>query len=142
MKVFFDTSSLFKLYHREAGTDELIQLFSGAGIATIYVADITRIEFSSVVWKKCRKREISEEIATLLIMRFTEDARKFTFVPDDTETKLFASELIGTHWQQGLRTLDSIQLASALMVKEDVDIFLTSDIVLSQIAKTEGLQVK
>ena len=111
-------------------------------MATIYVADITRIEFSSVVWKKCRKREISEEIATLLIMRFTEDARKFTFVPDDTETKLFASELIGTHWQQGLRTLDSIQLASALMVKEDVDIFLTSDIVLSQIAKTEGLQVK
>ena len=27
MNVFFDTSSLFKLYHNEDGTDELMELF-------------------------------------------------------------------------------------------------------------------
>ena len=55
MNVFFDTSSLFKLYHRESGTEELMNLFNEIGIEVIYLAEITKVEFSSVVWKKCRK---------------------------------------------------------------------------------------
>jgi len=52
MNVFFDTSSLFKLYHREIGTEELMRLFDEVGIEVIYLAEITKIEFSSAVWKK------------------------------------------------------------------------------------------
>ena len=51
MNVFFDTSSLFKLYHREIETEELMNLFSVEGVEAIYLAEITKIEFSSVVWK-------------------------------------------------------------------------------------------
>lgn len=66
MKVFFDTSSLFKLYHKEDGTDELMSLFTVTGIEAIYIAEITKIEFSSVVWKKCRIMNIGQQNHVLL----------------------------------------------------------------------------
>jgi predicted nucleic acid-binding protein len=81
MNVFIDTSSVFKLYHRESGTEELMSLFNAKG-------------------------------------------------------------LIGKHWRKGLRTLDSIQLASALKVKNQIELFLTSDNLLSEIALIEGLNIK
>lgn len=142
MNVFIDTSSLFKLYHREAGTDELLHLFTTVGIATVFIAEITLIEFSSVVWKKCRKREISEAIALEFINKFKTDTAKSTLVPETSTTKTCAADLIGKHWKVGLRTLDSIQLASALTIKTEIDLFLTSDILLSQIAQSEGLIVQ
>ncbi len=138
MNVFFDTSSLFKLYHREEGTDALMELFDSAGIEILYLAEITRVEFSSVVWKKCRKNEIDENLAKLLFVKFEKDAEKFTFIKEDSSLKISAQELIGKHWRMGLRTLDALQLTSALRVKHKINLFLTADNVLSQIAKIEG----
>jgi predicted nucleic acid-binding protein len=138
MNVFFDTSSLFKLYHREEGTDALMELFDSAGIEILYLAEITRVEFSSVVWKKCRKNEIDENLAKLLLVKFEKDAEKYTFIKEDSSLKISAQELIGKHWRMGLRTLDALQLTSALRVKHKINLFLTADNVLSQIAKTEG----
>lgn len=139
MKVFFDTSSLFKLYHREIGTDELMNLFNEIGIEVIYLAEITRIEFSSVVWKKCRKNEIDEISAIQLIEKFEKDSIKFSYVTESQLLRQKAKGLIGKHWRKGLRTLDSIQLASALKVKNQIDLFLTSDKLLSEISQLEGL---
>ncbi len=73
MNVFFDTSSLFKLYHKEDGTEELLNLFATKSIEKIFIAEITIIEFSSAVWKKCRKKEIDIDTASLLIERFNSD---------------------------------------------------------------------
>lgn len=142
MKVFFDTSSLFKLYHREIGTDELMNLFNEIGIEVIYLAEITKIEFSSVVWKKCRKNEINEISANQLIEKFEKDSVKFSYVSESQLLRQKAKGLIGKHWRKGLRTLDSIQLASVLKVKNQIDLFLTSDNLLSEISQLEGLTVK
>ena len=142
MNVFFDTSSLFKLYHREEGTDELLELFDKVGVEILYLTEITRIEFSSVVWKKCRKNEIDERVALLLLQKFEKDTEKFTFVTEDYLIRNSAQELIGAHWRIGLRTLDAIQLASSLHIKDRIDLFLTSDNLLSQIAKIEGFSTK
>ena len=138
MRIFFDTSSLFKLYHHEQGTDELMKMFNDVGVEAIYLAEITKIEFSSVVWKKCRKSEIDENLAKQLIGKFYIDSVKFSFVPEGNILRNKAKELIGKHWKDGLRTLDSIQLASALKVKNNIDLFLTSDKVLSEISHLEG----
>lgn len=35
MKIFLDTSSLFKLYHKETGTVELEEMFSALKITSI-----------------------------------------------------------------------------------------------------------
>ena len=139
MKVFFDTSSLFKLYHQESGTEELMELFNGIGIEVIYLAEITKIEFSSVVWKKCRKNEIDEDSANRLIEKFDKDSVKFSYVPEGQLLRQKAKGLIGKHWRKGLRTLDSIQLASALKVKSQIELFLTSDKLLAEISQIEGL---
>lgn len=142
MNVFFDTSSLFKLYHKEEGTDELMRLFTENGIEAIYLAEITKIEFSSVVWKKCRKNEIDEILASQLIEKFETDSVKYSYVPEGQVLRQKAQGLIGKHWRKGLRTLDSIQLASALKVKDQIELFLTSDKLLSEISQIEGLTAK
>lgn len=142
MNVFFDTSSLFKLYHNENGTEQLIQLFTDKKIEVIYLADITRIEFSSVVWRKCRMKEISETLAILLIEKFDHDSPKFVFVPDTKILRSRAIELIANYWKKGLRSLDSIQLSSALKVKSKTDLFISSDLLLLEIAEMEGLNTK
>jgi predicted nucleic acid-binding protein len=142
MKVFFDTSSLFKLYHKEDGTDELMSLFTKVGIEVIYLAEITKIEFSSAVWKQCRKNEIDENSASQLIEKFATDSVKYSYVPEGQALRQKAQGLIGKHWRKGLRTLDSIQLASALKVKDQIGLFLTSDKLLSEVSQIEGLTAK
>jgi len=114
MNLFFDTSSLFKLYHQEEGTKELIDFFSSNQIESIYLSDIKIIEFSSAVWKKCRKKEILEEIATLLIEKFETDSKNYHFINQSDKIIRYAKNLMSKHWKTGLRTLNSIQLASAL----------------------------
>jgi len=142
MNIFFDTSSLFKLYHKENGTQELMDFFINNTIDSIFLAEITKIEFSSVVWKKCRKREIDEKTATIFIEKFDNDSRNFKFLAESNDLRKYAKELIGKHWEKGLRTLDSIQLASALIQKSRIDLFFTSDILLSEIAVLEGLKIQ
>lgn len=141
MNLFFDTSSLFKLYHKEDGTEELLNLFTTKKINQIFIAEITIIEFSSAVWKKCRKNEIDVTTAKLLIKRFDDDLSKYSFVVSNSHLLQNAKDLIGKYWQIGLRTLDSIQLSSVLEVKSKVGLFLTSDNVLGEVAAIEGLSV-
>jgi len=140
MKVFFDTSSLFKLYHKESGTQELMNFFGNNSIEAIYLAEIAKIEFASTVWKKCRKRDIDEAIARKLIEKFNIDSIKYTYVPDSNHLKAFASSLIEKYWKKGLRTLDSLQLASGLMVKGEIEYYFTSDNILKELSEAEGLK--
>lgn len=142
MNLFFDTSSLFKLYHDEEGTKELIDFFRSNQIDSIYLSEITGIEFSSALWKKCRKLEISEEMASILIEKFEIDLANYQFVKQNDKTIKLAKNLIGKHWRTGLRTLDSVQLASVLIIKNDIDFYFTSDMILSEVAIIEGLKVK
>ena len=44
MKIFLDTSSLLKLYHKEQGRDELLKLI-GEKAEEIYLSEIAKIEF-------------------------------------------------------------------------------------------------
>lgn len=140
MNLFFDTSSLFKLYHLEVGSKEIINFFNSTQIDSIYISEITSIEFCSAIWKKCRKQEISEESANFLITKFESDLNKYQTVNQSITLTAAAKKLLNKHWKVGLRTLDSIQLASVLSVT-DVDYFFTSDHLLAEIAKLEHLNV-
>ena len=142
MNVFFDTSSLFKLYHKESGTEELMDFFNNNQIDSLFLAEITQIEFSSAVWKKCRKGDIDEQTGIKLIEKFKIDSKTYSFVKDSVELKFLAVELIAKYWGKGLRTLDSIQLASGLMMKPDIKYYFTSDNLLAEIAAMEGLETR
>jgi len=142
MKIFLDTSSLFKLYHKESGTQELMDFFNKNTIEGIFLAELTEIEFSSVIWKKCRKKEIDEKVALTLIEAFEKDSENFNIVSETNEIRKLAKKLIRKYWKEGLRTLDSIQLASVLIIRDKVDFFFTSDNLLAEIASLEKIKVK
>lgn len=142
MNIFLDTSSLFKLYHKEDGTSELLSFFNFNKIKNIFLAEISSVEFASVVWKKCRKNELDSEQAFFLLSVFEKDSKNYTFIKDDKNLKALAVNLISKHWALGLRALDAIQLSSALKVKNEIDAFISSDIVLSKIAKLEKFNIE
>ncbi len=142
MKLFIDTPALFKLYHREEGTTELMDFFQNNAISAIYLAEIAEIEFSSAIWKKCRKEEIDKDTSRLIIEKFKKDSERYRFITQNYRVRKTATQLIAIYRKDGLRSLDSTQLASAISVKESVDLFITSDNILSKIAIHEGLNTK
>lgn len=139
MKIFLDTSSLFKLYHREADTAELESKLSKFAITSIYLSEITKVEFTSTVWKKVRTKEITESEAKTTLDLFEIDFVKYNFSNTDSIIIEQARLLVSKYEAQGLRTLDSIQLSTAVSLLHQVDIFLTSDKLLNSLFITEGL---
>lgn len=139
MKIFLDTSSLFKLYHQEAGTEELERIFLEAKITHIYLSEITKIEFTSTIWKKVRTKEISIEQAAITLQLFDHDVPKYNFVTFDSLILEQARNLTVKYGVEGLRTLDSIQLSTCISLVKVVDGFYTSDKLLKTLIESEGL---
>ena len=139
MKIFLDTSSLFKLYHREADTAELEQSLSVITITGIYLSEIAKVEFASTVWKKVRTKEITELEAQTTLDLFELDFAKYNFATTDSIIIEQARILTSKYGSQGLRTLDSVQLSTAVSLYGNVDLFLTADKLLKSLFITEGL---
>jgi len=49
MTIYLDTSSLFKLYYNEQGTEELDELFVNNNIEKIILSGISKVEFASTI---------------------------------------------------------------------------------------------
>jgi predicted nucleic acid-binding protein len=139
MKIFLDTSSLVKLYHREVDTAELESFFSTKKVTAIFLSEILKIEFTSTIWKKVRTKEITVAAARRTLDLFESDFIKYTFIATSStiieEARLFQTK----YGMEGLRTLDSIQLATSISLMEKVEIFITSDKLLQSFFEKEGL---
>jgi len=142
MKLFLDTSSLFKLYHQEVGTNELENLFSKVKITHIFISEISKVEFTSTIWKKVRTQEITTEQAEITLKLFESDFEKYNFVSTDSLVLEQARNLTTKYGIEGLRTLDSIQLSTCIILSKEVEIFLTADKLLKTLIKKEGLQTE
>ncbi|OFX43537.1 MAG: hypothetical protein A2046_01420 [Bacteroidetes bacterium GWA2_30_7] len=140
MNIFLDTSSLLKVYHREQDTDEILKLLSQE-VENIYLSELAKIEFNSAVWKKVRTKEFIEVKAKEMITHFENDYNNFLWISIDKETISAAKELIKTYGQDGLRTLDAIQLACAVLKRNKIQKYKTSDSTLKQIFIKEKLTV-
>ena len=139
MKIFLDTSSLFKLYQVEEGTTELFNFINSKTTTTIFLSEISKIEFSSTIWKKVRAKQTSVESATETLKLFILDSEKYYFTPTGNLVIDQASSLITKYGLDGLRTLDSIQLSTCLSLKNEVDIFITHDKLLKSLLEKENL---
>lgn len=127
MTLFLDSSSLIKLYHFETGSKGLMDLFEKFDITRIVLSAISRIEFSSAIWKKVRAREISSTNALIVLKAFREDFRYYHIVETDNKIFELAEQLLDKYGKSGLRSLDSLQLASAVHNRKDIDLFEASD---------------
>jgi predicted nucleic acid-binding protein len=142
MKIFLDTSSLFKLYHREADTATVEQIFSKIKITAVYLSEITKVEFASSIWKKVRTKEITESEAKTTLLLFENDSDKYTFIATDSIIIEQAKNLIVKYGLKGLRTLDSIQLSTAIILAKEVGLFVTSDNLLKSLFTEEQLSTE
>lgn len=52
MNIFLDTSILIKLYHEETGTEALDGLFSNYLVESIYLSELSKVEFRSAIQKR------------------------------------------------------------------------------------------
>lgn len=142
MNVFLDTSSLVKLYHEETGTEEIQSLFSNQVITAIFLSEITKIEFSSAIWKKCRNNKFSEEDARAVLNKFESDLVRYTFVELSGRVIEEAQRVMAKYGMLGARTLDVIQLSTAILLSKKADLFLTSDILLKSFFEAENLSTQ
>ena len=139
MKIFLDTSALFKLYHQETGTEELESVFLKSKITHIYLSEISKVEFTSTIWKKVRTKEISSDQAKITAELFESDFEKYNFISTDSLIIEQAKNITTKYGIEGLRTLDSIQLSTCKVLEKQVDIFFTADKLLNTLIEKEGL---
>lgn len=57
MNYYIDTSSLMKLYHKEDGTQNIINLYNSD--SNIIISELAKIEFISTIHRKYREEEIT-----------------------------------------------------------------------------------
>lgn len=141
MKIFLDTSALFKLYHNEFGSGELKNLFQNFSITSVFLSEITKLEFASTAWKKVRKGDIDSTDAKILIEQFETDFKKYSFISIDTIINQLAANCLEKYGKSGLRTLDSLQLATCIFLTESVSLFLTYDNKLKEFLQQEKLPI-
>jgi uncharacterized protein len=137
--IYLDTSSLVKVYHQEPDSDKIIKILPQ--YQGIFLSELTKIEFVAAFWKKVRHGEAKESESKDAIRLFENDYPKFNWVIIEREIIRSAKELVTQYRLMGLRTLDSIQLACAVSLKDETGKFLTSDKILKKIMEKEGLSV-
>ena len=142
---FFDTSALGKYYHQEIGTAKVDELLTDTD-ATAFISRLSAVELHSVFAKKVRTKAILPADFELLRQRFSTDLRRrrFQIVRVTSPDFVLATKLIRRiGLEQNLRTLDALQLAIALGLREKslVNQFVCADQSLCSIAAAEGLTV-
>lgn len=140
MNVFLDTSALIKLYHAEAGSERLMAYIEEQA-DTIFLSELAKLEFRSVIWRRVRMREIKRDVALRVIECFETDGDNYRWIKIQLGLIQSASDLFKIYGDQGLRALDALQLASALMVKSEKCAFFTLDNLLRSFFSMEGLSV-
>lgn len=114
MNIFLDTSTLVKLYYTEVDSATIETYITTNKVEEIYLSNIAKTEYSSAICKKLRTKNIDENIATFLLASFEKDYPNYTFISLSNELVDNSNLLIKKYGNIGLRTLDSLQLASAL----------------------------
>ena len=128
MRVFVDTSALFKKYVQEAGADELETFL--LKVTDIAVSPLTWIEMRSALARRMRDRILTQGEAR----RITTEARKdFHYFRHVRWTEALVEKSCGIADELDLKTLDSIQLASGVLSLPDC--FVTADLKLFKEAK-------
>ena len=134
MNLFIDTSALIKKYIDEIGSDKIDDLMDKAD--TIYISAITEIEAYSTFKRLLVENAISKNDYKTLKNEFYIDSNYYTTVEFYINVINNAKILIEEHQ---LKTLDSIQLGSALLINDEIDYFVVCDEKLSKSGKQEKL---
>ena len=109
--IYLDTSWLVKLYVDEPDSRSIRSITDAD--PDLVVSDLAYVEFHSAVGRRRRERRITARAASGLLSRFDRDWTHRVRVPVSRDVLLAAAGVLAAH---PLRTLDAVQLASALLL--------------------------
>jgi len=139
MNVFLDTNAVVKLYHQEAGTDNLTNFLTlHQSDLIITISDLTKIELRSTFLKRVRMKQIDLKTVYQVFDSFDNDAKMFNVIEVNHDIKKFAITLLNSvAYKKSLRTLDAIQLSTAIVSHQlvSIDYFVTADKKFLRVAK-------
>jgi predicted nucleic acid-binding protein len=139
---YLDTSALVKLYVREPGTQQMIQLASPLSGHTLAILALARVEFRAAVRQRERTGDVSHDAAETLIARMENHLQSLYLLQPVTEAVVEeAAALLDRH---PLRAYDAVQLAGCLSLRSRLSerpSFVCSDRQLLRAADHEGLTV-
>lgn len=137
--IYLDSSRLVKLYVREPDSAATIEAVAKDG--HLVVSDIAFVEFHSALRRRLREGALAPELSQEILDRFDAEWPGFDRVPVSNLVLHSATGLLARH---PLRSLDAIQLASALLVSPggpDRIRFSSADLRLRETARAEGLDI-
>jgi predicted nucleic acid-binding protein len=142
VNIFLDTSSLLKLYHFEDGTSQLINLLQSGTDNHIFLSEVALVEIYSAIYKKVRTGELDDNKATPFLELFQQDIDQFTIIPLNSQLVKKAQQLLISYGSKGLRTLDSLQLASVVITKNTISLAITHDDLLKTFLISENINTQ
>jgi len=129
---FFDTSALIKRYHKEKGSETVDSILDGKD-NIIVISNLTIIETTSAFARKRNERKISSDELNIVLSKFYADVlEKYIVVNLDSEHFKKSLDFI---LSENLRTLDSLQLAVATVLKNLEVTFVCTDKMLCNVAR-------
>jgi predicted nucleic acid-binding protein len=140
---FLDTSAFAKLYHREAGSEFVIGLAERRA-ARLVVSHFALVEMESVLAIKERTGQIDASAVHFARRRLRSDIRgnRIAVEPVLSTQHLWSARdlLIRFGGSDGLRTLDALQLTSALYLYRlgRIEVIVSADRRLCQVAANCG----
>jgi len=139
MKAFIDTSALVKLFHEEEGTDSITNLIE-MNRDDLFISALSMLEFTSALQRLFRAGTISEDNLTTVMKAFKDELPRFKIRSVNQSVINRAEKLLQEYGRfLGLRTLDSIQLASYILLDLNEGLFVASDLNLLKAAETIGI---
>ena len=136
MNLYFDTSALIKKYIDEIGSSNVDKLFLSAD--QIFVSVISEIESISTLKRLVIEKEISENDFEIIKNEIKTDFSFFSLIGLDSDV-IESAILSVTKYQ--LKSLDSIQLGSAVNNSNQIDYFISCDLKLLKAAQKEGFKI-
>ena len=134
MRALIDTSSLFKKYVEEIGSEKIEQILEE--LSEVAVSPVTWMELNAIIARRLREKSVTSQQALWLKSQAHKDFQSFHRVVWNESLEKTAVQLIEQH---SLSTLDAIQLASAKLAKTRQ--LVTSDHALARAAQKEVAQV-
>ncbi|MEM3505978.1 MAG: type II toxin-antitoxin system VapC family toxin [Archaeoglobaceae archaeon] len=132
---FLDTSALVKRYHKESGSEIIDEIFEKFVIA---ISELSIVELVSALNRKLAESMISGDDLRIALSKFYEDLSDFLILKFDSQVVNMAVEAV---LKYSLKTLDSLQIAFALKLKEYNPLFVSFDKKLAKVAEIEGFRV-
>ena len=140
---FLDTSALAKRYHKETGSEYMDRIVEQPGSRSL-ISHLSIVELESVLAIKTRTGEIDEQALEIARRRFRADLRRqrLLVAPPVQERHFHGARrlLIQYGVPEGLRTLDALQLAIALDLRQfgQVEVLVAADQKLCRVASMAG----